>query len=44
MGRDVGGVYCVQDWTQDATLGDACTHGMDRGHRGGLGHLVISVG
>jgi hypothetical protein len=41
---DVGGVECVQDRTQDATLGYACTHEMDRGHRVGLGYLVVSVG
>jgi hypothetical protein len=36
-------VDCVQDRTQDATMGDACTHGMDRGHRVGLGYLVVSL-
>jgi hypothetical protein len=40
MGWDVGGVNCVPD----AILGDACTHGMERGHIGGLEHLVVSVG
>jgi hypothetical protein len=40
MGWDVSGVYCVQDRTQDATLGDACTHGMDRGYRVGSGHFT----
>jgi hypothetical protein len=43
MGWDVGGVDCVQDSTQDATLEDACTYEMYRGHRVYMGYLVVSV-
>ena len=41
---NIGSVDCLQDRIHDATLGDACTHGIDRGHRVGLGNSVVSVG
>ena len=44
MGWDIGSVGCVLDRTQDGTLGDACTHGMERGHGVGLGYLTVTVG